>query len=134
MNKKIYIVSSLKNYEQVMHLRDKLAEFGIWLTYDWAQGIHNNIQDGVQEAETDLPAIAAAEYQAVRDAQLLFFVCPAGRGGHFELGVAYERGIPIVQLADPSFKTAPIAFYTLPGIERYKDERNAIERILELVG
>lgn len=122
MNKKIYIASSLKNYKRVIYLRDKLAEYGIWLTYDWA--------DKLNSTEESLREIAEIEYKAVLDCHLLFFVCPSGRGGHFELGLAYAKNKPIVLLRDDN---EPIAFYLLPGIELVYSEKEAIELILELL-
>jgi hypothetical protein len=131
MDKKIYIASSLKNYQQVLNIRDKLANHGIWLTYDWAEIIKENTEKGIKESKDNWLEIACTEYIAVLDAQLFFLVCPAGRGGHFELGVAYAKNIPIVILDDND----PIAFYEMPDIQdRFKDEDQAISRIVEMVG
>ncbi len=140
MNKHIYIASSLKNHKRVLDLRDKLSEYGVWLTYDWAAEYKRHMEEvaatGVPIQE-DLAEIAQKEYQAVLDCHLLFFVTPVGRGGHFELGAAYAKGKPIILLNDPppfAETSDMIAFYTLPGIERHNNEKRALERILEIVG
>ena len=134
MNKKIYIASGLKNYLRVIELRDKLAEHGVWLTYDWAEKYKNHLEYIVEtgvSVQENLEEIAQEEYQGVLDCHLLLFVCPAGRGSHFELGVAYTNNKPIIILQDNHYD--PIAFYTLPGVKRYNDEEIALKRILELV-
>jgi hypothetical protein len=141
MNKKIYIASGLKNFRRVLELRDKLAEYGIWLTYDWAGDIQKHLENSaksdmpfiefLKNMPEDLGEIARLEHQAVLDCHLLLFITPAGRGSHFELGLAYGAHKPIILLGE---KNDPIAFYSLPGIESHSDENKAIRRIVELVG
>lgn len=129
MNKKIYIGSGLKNYCRVLALRDRLSEYGIELTYDWAEIIRQHKEKGVEEDQNEWQAIACAEYIGVVDAAAVVLICPAGRGGHFELGVAYARDIPIILIEDDD----PIAFYYLPNIQRFKDEDDAINRLVEIL-
>lgn len=126
--KRIYVASGLKNYERVLDLRDKLSKHGVTLTYDCAAAYQKSRLSG--ENEADWKDIASAEFTAVCDAELVFFVCPGGRGSHFELGVACALNIPVVLLED---EPAAIAFYTLDGIERFKKEEDAINRILRKV-
>lgn len=130
LNKKIYIAGSLKNKNKVLELRDRLEECGIWLTYDWAGIIKKNEELGIKEGEKDWEDIVKKEQVGVKSAEALLFVCPGGRGSHVELGMAYVYGIPIVLIEDDN----PVAFYMLPGIERFKNEDDAIKRIVELVG
>jgi len=140
MNKQIYIASSLKNYQRVLDLRNELSEYGISLTYDWAEEYKKNFEKAAETGipvKEDLKEIAKKEYQAVLDCHLLFFVTPVGRGGHFELGVAYAKNKPVVLLHDPlpfvGASNDTIAFYTLPEIECFNIRKKAIERILEVV-
>jgi hypothetical protein len=129
MNRKIYIASSLKNYRRVLEVRDRLAEYEIQLTYDWADIIRQNVLNEVEEHQSDWEYIASTEYVAVVDAAALLFLPPAGRGGHFELGVAYARNIPVVLVEGND----PIAFYHLPDINRFKNEEEAISYLIKML-
>jgi nucleoside 2-deoxyribosyltransferase len=135
MNKHIYIASGLGNYQRVLRLRDKLSEYGIWLTYDWADAFRTHLEEQAATGkviEENLEAIAKTELQAVKDCHLLILIAPGGRGSHFELGVAFVLDKPIVILYDnPKDK---VAFHTLPGIERFLDEELLIKKVLEIVG
>lgn len=134
MAKKIYIASGLKNYKRVLELRDKFAEHGITLTYDWAESyrhhIENIVETGVAQEE-NLQEIAENEYKGVVDCDLFFMMCPAGRGGHFELGVAYAHKKPIVICYEDHYE--PIAFYMLPEICGFHSEDNAVDYVLEVL-
>lgn len=134
MNRKIYIASGLANYKRVLDLRDKLIKYGIELTYDWAEVFKKNTEYAIDTGTSikeDLVTIAAAEYKAVVDCELLLFVSPGGRGTHFELGVAYSNKKPIIIFYDDDCE--PLAFHLLPGIERVHFEDKAIQRILSIL-
>lgn len=134
MESKIYIASGLKNYARVLKLRDTLKEYGVSLTYDWAQKYKDAVDSNKVESEADWKEIAQAEYGAIvdRSCKLLLFVTPAGRGSHFELGTAYSvEGMPIIILNEANEK---IAFYTLPGIREFAEEKDAIREVLWILG
>jgi nucleoside 2-deoxyribosyltransferase len=128
MSQRIYIASALKNYTRVLDLRDKLIERGFVLTYDWAKEWQKVSGSGVPESDERMAEIAQLEYEGVRDCDVFLCVLPAGRGGHFELGVAYALGKCIVILDETSGKDK-IAFHLLPRIQRQVNEEYAIKDI-----
>lgn len=133
MNNKIYIASGLKNYKRVMEIRDKFAEYGIWLTYDWAAAYDAHIKSD-KKLEDNLAIIAEKEVQAVKDCELLFLIAPGGRGTHFEMGMAYALWKPIVIMYENGSEKDVIAFHMLGDIERCIGEEPAIKKVLEILG
>lgn len=133
MNKKIYVASGLNNYQQVLNIRDKFAEHGVTLTYDWAETYRRHVNELEQgnEQKENLHEIAAKEYEGVVNCDVFLMLCPAGRGGHFELGTAYAHKKPIVISCEDNYD--PIAFYTLPGITCFHSEENAFDFVLEVL-
>ena len=88
--RRIYIASGLENAELVQNLHTKLKESGRWRnTYDWT--IHGLIEDTSKHA-----LFAVREVNGVKQAEVLGFVGPGGRGAHFEMGAAVARGTPVV--------------------------------------
>jgi nucleoside 2-deoxyribosyltransferase len=132
MKSKIYIASGLKNYKRVIELRDKLKEYGISLTYDWAEVYKTAVDSNKTESESDWKEIAEKEYDAVWSSDLFLLVTPGGRGTHFELGTAYAKeGMPIIILNEAD---EHIAFYTLPGIQEFNKEEEVISKVRKLLG
>lgn len=133
MTKKIYIASGLKNYNRVLELRDRFIKYGITLTYDWAEVYKKHIESEFSSGQQEnLEEIAMKEYQAVLDCDLFFMLYPAGRGGHFEFGVAFTKVKPIIILHDSHYD--PIAFNKLPGIHNFSSENDAINFALGVLG
>jgi nucleoside 2-deoxyribosyltransferase len=130
MSKKIYIASGLKNYSRVLEFRDILLKYDINLTYDWASVYQQHLKSGKVE-EDNLEEIASKELQGVLKCDLFLFISPAGRGGHFELGLAYAKNKPIVFCQESDDM---IAFYTLPGIKVTKTTDETIDHILMILG
>ena len=120
-NLKAYIISSLKNCSRVIELRDKLATHDIYLTYDWAEKYHEN------EPVAEWEKIAKEEVLGVFNADVVVAILPAGRGGHFELGLAYGWKKKVFMLTDGE---SEIAFHTLMGIKKFSDEASLIEALL----
>ena len=89
----VYIASTLSNAPRVRELRDKLAELGISLTYDWS--LHCRVSD-----PAILKEIAIGELRGIIKASVLLLVAPGKLGTHFEYGVAFGAQKPVVFLAD----------------------------------
>lgn len=82
---KFYIASSFKNIEQVRSLASQLKLNGWTHTYDWTQhGRANSLEK--------LADIGSKEISAVKDADMLVVLLPAGKGSHIELGIALGLG------------------------------------------
>lgn len=121
----VYIASSLENAHRIIQIRDELTKLGINITYDWTS--HGYVTD------TDkLQSIAINEYNGVLAAACVLLVLPARIGSHFEFGVAYSKGIPVVIL-DESNDERELAFYYLPSIYKCRDLSEAINRVIGIV-
>jgi hypothetical protein len=108
---KIYIASSLENFQKVQEVRDALTAYGHILTYDWT--LHGDVrgQCGVRLRE-----VAEAEINGVREADLVVVLLPGGRGTHAELGMANALGKQVLLVSDcyapfDSHEKATCAFY-----------------------
>ena len=122
---RVYIASSLNNAERVVEIRDILISRGINITYDWTS---HGYSDHIEELKT----IAKCEYDGVVSATCVLLVLPARIGSHFEFGVAYAKGIPVVIL-DESDDEREVSFYYLPLIYKYSDAQSAINKVIEVV-
>ncbi|WP_433748089.1 nucleoside 2-deoxyribosyltransferase [Falsibacillus pallidus] len=111
--KKFYVASSLQNIEQVRSISEQLKNKGYVQTYDWTD---NSRASTIEE----LRDIGEKERIAVKDADFLIVLLPAGKGSHIELGIALGQGKPIfIHSPDDkimNFETTS-TFYHVSGVE-----------------
>lgn len=99
---KVYIATKLANHAQHNEVRDRLAEMGIGLTYDWTT--HGSVKGSSEER---LIEVAEAERAGVWFADLVIVLLPGGRGTHAELGMAVSQQRTTIIYAPPDLaKTA----------------------------
>ncbi|RDI39121.1 nucleoside 2-deoxyribosyltransferase [Falsibacillus pallidus] len=111
--KKFYVASSFRNIEQVRSISGQLKNKGYVQTYDWTD---NSRASTIK----DLRDIGEKERIAVKDADFIIVLLPAGKGSHIELGIALGQGKPIF-LHSPddkvmNFETTS-TFYHVSGVE-----------------
>ncbi len=121
----VYIASSLENAERIIKIRNILNERGINITYDWT--CHGYVDDPAKLRE-----IAKSEYNGVINAACVLLVLPARIGSHFEFGVAYAKGIPVVIL-DEAHDKRELAFYYLPSLYKCDTLEDAINKVIGVV-
>lgn len=115
---KLYIATSWRNtlYQEVLK---KTREMGFDVydfknpdtAFDWAEvfdlvswrTLPTSVQfNGLKEA---VPRRAyKADMEALKEADMLFLLLPAGRSAHFEAGIAHAMGKPVIIYADPEPK------------------------------
>ena len=112
---KIYIATRLEKHALHNEIRDKLAPYGIELTYDWT--IHGSVKDTTKERITE---VCSAELAGVRDADMVIALLPGGRGTHAEIGAAAVLGKPLALYSDNPRHFIPCkdtcAFYWPPDV------------------
>ncbi|WZY00569.1 nucleoside 2-deoxyribosyltransferase [Bacillus sp. FSL W7-1360] len=107
-----YIASSFRNRTQVQFVRDALIEAGLSCTYDWTK-------HGRATTVAQLKEIGEKEMKAVRLADIMIILLPAGKGSHVELGLAIAEQKAIYLYSSGGEALAPevaSTFYYLPGI------------------
>jgi nucleoside 2-deoxyribosyltransferase len=112
---KFYIASSRRNKEIVRYVARKLEQEGFTHIYDWTQ---NTAVDSYDE----LKQIGEEEIEAVKAADFLVLLMPAGVGSHVELGVALGLGKRVyLYTADHDLfeinKTS--TFYFVKGVHKF---------------
>lgn len=130
MDHNIYIASTLSNAPRIRHLRDRLHEHKINLTYDWTE--HNSGVLYVPDDQPDLKRqIAEKEIIGVCSAELILMVLPGGGGTHFEFGLAFGLCKPIVILDDDPSRAHSPCFYYLKDVVCCSTEDVAIITVLD---
>jgi len=124
----IYVASTLSNWERILFVCQQLEQCGITITYRWCDWK----QKTMEVAQKWDPTIAEDELKGVWDANCILAVMPGERGSHFEMGAAYVLHKPIVICDDTDGSARPVAFHKLPGIERYDNLPQSIDRAVEL--
>ncbi|WP_053368020.1 nucleoside 2-deoxyribosyltransferase [Bacillus sp. FJAT-27245] len=124
--RKFYVASSFKNIDQVHEVSQLLIKKGYIQTYDWTKNERASTYE-------DLKEIGDQERNAVKEADLLIVLFPAGKGSHIELGIALGLGKKIF-LYSPNgevnnFETTS-TFYHLPEVEKCL---GTIEELVEMV-
>lgn len=122
----VYVASSLHNKERTSEIVSKLKQLGLTITYDWTQ--HGFIDD-----EHDRAAAAYDEINGVSEADVLLIVWPGRNGTHFEWGVAYGSGKPVVVLLEDNNDNS----YGMTSFHHmhwpiFKDIDSAIKKVFEL--
>jgi nucleoside 2-deoxyribosyltransferase len=112
---KFYVASSRRNIDFVRYVARRLENAGFTLTYDWTE-------NEIVENYDDLRDIGEAEIKAVKEADFLVVLMPAGAGSHVELGVALAQGKRVYLFsADHDVfdieKTS--SFYFVKGVHKY---------------
>ena len=78
---------------------------------------------------------ALCEYNGITTASYILVIVPTGCGTNFEYGVAYKRlgdvNPPAITILDETEPTTPVSFHYLPGINRVKFAKHAVEDILK---
>lgn len=120
---KIYVASGLENREQVKRIMGRLREMGHEITYDWTE--HGSVQG---EPEKYCPT-AMSEAQGVAAADVVVGIIPGGRGTHFELGIAWANGIPVLLLIPPERAEPTTVFWFLPGVMRFDCEGRLLDAL-----
>lgn len=116
---KFYIATKLENWTAHNEVRDWLTARGHTITYDWTT--HGPVWRRGLEA---VNAVARAEHDGVRAAELVIVLWPGGRGTHVELGMALEAGCRVVLVSgvEGHHEASPevCAFYHHPSVERVR--------------
>ncbi|MFP7296884.1 group-specific protein [Neobacillus niacini] len=124
--KKFYVASSFNNIDTVRYVSNYLKNRGFIQTYDWTKNQRASTLD-------DLKVIGSQEKNAVKEADFIIVLLPAGKGSHIELGLALGLGKKIY-LYSPNgdidnFETTT-TFYHLPEVEKCL---GSIEDLIEKV-
>lgn len=124
--KKFYVASSFNNIDTVRYVSNYLKNRGFIQTYDWTKNQRASTLD-------DLKVIGSQEKNAVKEADFIIVLLPAGKGSHIELGIALGLGKKIY-LYSPNecfdnFETTT-TFYHLPEVEKCL---GSIEDLIEKV-
>jgi nucleoside 2-deoxyribosyltransferase len=77
-----------------------------------------------------LPDIAGKEAIGVAQADCVLLVTPARLGSHFEAGIAFARGIPIVMLIEDQATHTWVSFHLRPELIKCYTEDEAIATVL----
>ncbi|WP_027963740.1 nucleoside 2-deoxyribosyltransferase [Halalkalibacillus halophilus] len=114
--KKFYIASSLKNINTVREVSQDLVNRGFNHTYDWT------LNDKASTLE-ELKTIGQLEKEAVKEADFVIVLLPAGKGSHIELGIALGQGKK-VYLYSPNSEVYNVettsTFYHIPEVEIFE--------------
>ncbi len=117
---KFYVASGVQNAEKVNRAAGALESNGHVRTYDWTK--HGDVS---RESPERKRAVAAAETQAVADADLVVLLLPGRFGTHAELGVAVAtragKRILLWSETDAPFQGSQgfCVFYHHPAVERF---------------
>jgi nucleoside 2-deoxyribosyltransferase len=99
--------------------------------HGWERTFAWTAEDG--EGSEGNAAIAEAELQGVREANVLIVLLAGGYGTHVEIGAALALGKPVI-LHAPDRKTLetpyPCVFHYHPGVTRLVSERPDIDAIV----
>lgn len=109
---KFYIGSSFANTPQVRELAAFLKEQGFRQTYDWTS--NSRAEDAGK-----LSSIGEAEFSAVKEADFVVILLPAGKGSHIELGLALGFGKRVYLYSKEDLKDNPAevsTFYFLQQV------------------
>nr|WP_144921004.1 group-specific protein [Paenibacillus bovis] len=123
---KFYVASSFKNINEVRLVSNLLKEKGFIQTYDWTRN---------ERASTieDLREIGIQELNAVKEADFIIVLLPAGKGSHIELGIALGQGKRIY-LHSPNNEVNNVdttsTFYHVPEVQKCN---GTIEELIEFV-
>lgn len=101
----VYVAGRFQSYAKVRSCIDAVHGLGCRVTYDWtrtpefdADG-HPLNSDGAQP-KTLLQQYAANDIQGVREAEVFIMLADDSlAGAYIEMGIALERGIPIIVVA-----------------------------------
>jgi hypothetical protein len=134
----LYIASSLYNTPRIRSLRDRFLGEGVALTFDWTTLVSGDAPTNLLDsgrpllAPEEMARVAGLEAQGVARAKCVLMVFPGRQGTHFEMGMAYGLGIPIVVLNDQGlpFNTS---FHYLPGLLKFNSEDLAVCAVLEIL-
>ena len=125
---KFYIASSFGNVEQVRTLSRQLTLKGWTHTYDWTQY-------GRADSLEKLAELGSLEVNAVKAADVLVILLPAGKGSHTEFGIALGLGNTIYLYSPTNHiydchQTS--TFYHVEGVHKFAGEfEDFIEYLLE---
>lgn len=142
---RFYIAARIEHADRAKLLRDFLLGFGWACTYDWMA--HGSLK-GEGVASKLLNDVAMSELRGVRDADVVIFLLPGGRGAHFEAGGAammillFEQLPPSVRMAYLKMAKKRFVLWTDdPGKDLATDERTSafyhlsfIEKYVEVPG
>lgn len=114
---KIYVASSLENWQTIRNYIGRINKSGHTITYDWTT--HGEMYEKREPmVAPSLRTAASKELDGVCAADYLLLVLPGGCGTHFEFGVAYSLGKQIFIIDLGSSKFRKVSFHYLPGITR----------------
>ncbi|WP_100012766.1 nucleoside 2-deoxyribosyltransferase [Lentibacillus sediminis] len=124
---KFYIASSFSNIAVVREVSEWLKNNGWNQTYDWTQ-------NGKASSIPMLREIGEKERNAVKEADIVVIMLPAGKGSHVELGLALGFGKRVF-LYSPDERINDFAltatFYHLPEVEKFVGTINDfVEKLL----
>jgi len=151
---RIYIASTLSNWERVDHFIRFFEANKITITYNWTKWA-KEIFAGTSDEDPDwsrdaLHGKAMGEMLGVMDAKHVLVLLPGGKGTHVEFGAFFmmhylqrppvlpgtqqlEWSAPIT-LLDEEHPKIPTSFHYLKSIYRAADEDDAKQHVLESLG
>jgi nucleoside 2-deoxyribosyltransferase len=121
-----YIGSSFSNIHHVRELAAFLKVQGFQQTYDWTA---NSRADSVGE----LRSIGEAEFAAVKKADFIVIILPAGKGSHIELGLALAFGKRVYLYSSDALQKKPeeaSTFYFLEQVTHINGTFKDLEKEL----
>lgn len=125
---KFYIASSFGNIEQVQKLSRRLTLNDWSHTYDWTQHGRANSLENLEE-------LGSLEVNAVKAADILVILLPAGKGSHTEFGIALglEKTIYLYSPNNHIYDCDQTStFYHVKGVHKFVGEfEDFIEYLLE---
>lgn len=127
---KYYIATKLENHAEHNRLDAALKQLGHDITYDWT--VHGPVYShGLERVR----AVAKAEAEGVRDADVVIVLWPGGRGTHVELGMALSLMKPVLFVSEVNdhHEATPetCAFYHHPCVVLFKSTADLIRYVVE---
>jgi hypothetical protein len=128
---KFYVATRLESADLAKKVIADLTARGHTVTYDWT------LAGSVRGDAMKLRAVAEAEVNGVRTADVLILLLPGGRGAHTELGIAIGAGVPaLIWSPDPAplgFERETSAFYHHPRVGHVQALEDLPELLANLV-
>ncbi|WP_077618386.1 nucleoside 2-deoxyribosyltransferase [Bacillus sinesaloumensis] len=123
---RFYVASSFNNIETVRNVSNQLKGKGYIHTYDWTRN---------ERATTieDLREIGLQEINAVKDADFIIVLLPAGKGSHIELGIALGQGKRIYLYSPNHEINNPETTSTFYHVSEVQKCIGTIEELIEIV-
>ena len=116
----VYVAAKFEEKDLAKRAMEKLCQAGHVITYNWT--LHDDTDDPeelAREARNDAAGVLSADL-------LVFFPHEQSKGGWFEAGIAWAKGIPIF-IVSPM--PTPCVFEHLPRVCRFITLHDALAAI-----